>query len=257
MKDILRSLKRKLEAYLPRNMNVSSPIVQVYLGGEYETRYSLVNFPSLFSPLTASRCIYDISLYDANGFLVGKRSIPIKPFGFFEVRPAEIFGGNLPDLGMFAAKIRSTSFLDFSDRHLGRITSHIYALYINKSQSSFALVHPQTPISGKFTVKDQWKSAALFDSNKIRRLVAIQLNPTDLHVESNLFLFRDGEENKRLSEINGQIPAMGSRKVEWDVRKAGITEGQFSLGANALTTPNAKPIIFSYFEDGTFTGMHA
>jgi hypothetical protein len=257
VKNILRALKRKLESYLPRNMNVSSPIVQVYLGGEYESKYSLINFPSLFSPLTASSCIYDVALYGSDGSCIGRRSIPIKPFGSFEVRPAEIFGENLPDLGMFTAKIRSASPLDFSDKHLGKITSHIYALYMCKAQRSFALVHPQTTISGKSAGKVEWKSAVLLDSNKIRQLVAIQINPTNFYAESNLFLFRDGEENIRLSEMNAKIPPMGARKVEWDMTEDGITEGQFSIGASALTNPNAKPIIFTYFEDGTFSGMHA
>jgi len=257
VKSIFRPLKRKLEANLPRNMRVSPPIAQVYLGGEYESRYSLINFTSLFSPLTAYTCIYDIALYAADGSCVGTRSIPIKPFGSYEVRPSEIFGRNLPDVGMFTARIRSESPFEFSDKHLGKITSHIYALYSDKAQQSFALVHPQTTVSDVCADKIEWQSAVLWDSNSIRRMVAIQINPMPVPIETTLFLFRDGEAIKRLDEKRGIIPPMGARKVEWDLAAAGLTEGLFSIGAIGLPTANAKPIVLTYFADGTFSGMHS
>lgn len=257
VKNIFRPLKRKLEANLPRNIRVSPPIVQVYLGGEYESRYSLVNFPSLFSPLTAYTCIYDIALYGADGSCVGTRSIPIKPFGSYEVRPSEVFGNNLPDMGMFTARIRSESSLDFSDKHLGKITSHIYALYSDKAQKSFALVHPQTTVSSVSADKAEWMSAFLWDSGNIRKVVAIQINPTSRPIESTLFLFRDGEAANRVCEMRGIILPMGARRVEWDLTEAGLRKGLFSIGAVGLPTANAKPIVLTYFEDGTFSGMHS
>ena len=71
-----------------------------------------------------------------------------------------------------------------------------------------------------------------------------------------MFLYREGEEHKRLGEMNGEIPSMGARKIEWDIAKIGISEGKFSIGANTLLSPNAKPIILTYFDNETFSGMH-
>ncbi len=257
VKNILRQFKRKLEGSLPRNLNVSSPIVQIYLGGEYETRYSLVNFPSLLSPMTAYTCIYDIALYSKNGSCVGKRSISLEPFQSYEVRPSEIFGENLPDLGMLTAKIRSASPLVFSDKHLGKITPHIYALYSDKERRSLVLVHPQTTLVNKASKNQEWRSGVLLDSNKIKRVIAIQINPSKQSAKSTLFLYREGEERKWLGEMNGEILPMGARKIEWDIAKTGISKGNFSIGANTLLSPNAKPIILTYFDNETFTGMHA
>jgi hypothetical protein len=236
---------------------VSPPIVQVYLGNEYETRYTLVNFPSLFSPKTAYTCIYEVALYAENGSCVGKQSIEIKPFGSFELRPSEVFGEKLPKLGMFSARIRSASPLTFSDKHLGNITSHIYALYSDKAQQSLALVHPQTTITNTTASNVYWKSGFLWDSSSIKRVVAFQINPTPLPVETTLFLFSDADALKRVDERCAVIPPMGARKVEWDLSILELTGRFFSIGAVGLATPNAKPIVLTYFEDGTFSGMHS
>ncbi len=256
IKKSLRPIKRKLECYFPRNWRVSPPIVQLFLGGTFESRYSLINFPSLFSPKTAHRCVYEIALYDREGFCVQTKKIMIAPFGSFEIVPSEIFGGNLPDLGMVTARIRSSSLFFFSDKHLGKITSHIYALFLDKAAESAVLVHPQTSISGKLAEKVSFRSNVLWDSNNIKKVTAFQINPTSHPVEASLFLLRENS-NVELAKVTHVIPPMGSRAVTWDLEDLGLSKSRFTLGAFGLSTHNAKPIIFTYFEDGTFTGMHS
>ena len=257
LKNILRPLKRQLENYLPRNMNINSATAQVYLGGDFETRYTLTNFPSLFSPSTAYKCIYDIALYNELGYCIGRNSINIAPFGSAEIIPSEVFGKNLPNLGIFTAKIRSSSRFVLSDRHLGKITSQIYALYSDKKINSLALVHPQTSLVKNHSNPTQWKSDVLLDSGKIEKLIAIQINPTNKCSESTLYLCKDNGYQQKIGEVSSKISPLGVIKVEWDIKKIGIKNGYFSIAANKLTSPNAKPIILAYFKNGSFSGMHA
>jgi hypothetical protein len=118
-------------------------------------------------------------------------------------------------------------------------------------------VHPQTTISSAGADKEEWISTFLLDSGSIRKVVAIQINPTSRPIESTLFLFREGEAANRVCERRGVIPPMGARRVEWDLAEAGLQHGLFSIGAVWLPTANAKPIVLTYFEDGTFSGMHS
>jgi hypothetical protein len=193
---------------------------RAFLGGEYLSRYTLVNFPSLYAPLTAHPCIYDVTLYAADGSRIGKRELRVAPYGSLEVRPEEVFGMDLPDLGMFATRIRSAEALNFAYKYFGTVTSHF-----------FALVHPQTLIDAASGEKMAWTSS--------------------------LYLFRAGAESDRIWTLAGVIPPMGARKVSWDLPDIGLTHGLFSIGANGLPTTNAKPVLLTHFEDGLISGMHA
>jgi hypothetical protein len=256
IKNLLRPLRNKINILLPRNLSVNPAVSQVYLGGEYETRYTLMNFPSHYSPKTAYQCIYDVALYSSEGKCVGKASLSIEPFGSLEVRPITLFGSNLPEFGMFTAKIRSPSFWTFSDRHLGKITSHFYALYTHKNEKSFALVHPQTLVDAQSGEKVDWNSGYLLDTKYIKKVIAIQINPTKKIAHSVLCLTENGVNKISKSNLENKIPAMGARMAKWDLSENGILTGLFSVHANGLPTKNAKPILLTYFEDGTFTGMH-
>jgi hypothetical protein len=256
-KDALRPLKRRIDQVLPRRLRVAAPVVQAFLGGEYLTRYTLVNFPSLYSPSTAHPCIYDIALYAADGSRIGRRELRIAAYGSLEVRPEEVFGTDLPDLGMFTARIRSASALTFAYKHLGTVTSHFYALYSDRKDRSLALVHPQTLIDAASGAQMAWQSGYLLDAGNIRKLVAVQVNPTSAITTSSLHLFRAGAEAERIGTQTGTIPAMGARKVSWDLADVGLTRGLFSIAAHGLPTTNAKPVLVTHFADGSFTGMHA
>ncbi len=256
-KDVLRPLKRRIDQVLPRPLRAAAPVVQAFLGGEYRTRYTLVNFPSLYSPSTAHPCIYDIALYSADGRRIGRRELHIASYGSLEVRPEEIFGADLPELGMFTARIRSASALTFAYKHLGTVTSHFYALYSDRKDSSLALVHPQTLINAASGAQMAWESGYLLDAARIRKLVAIQVNPTSAAAASSLHLVRADADAERIDIRTGLVPSMGARKVSWDLTAIGLTRGLFFIAANGLPTTNAKPVLLTHFEDGSFTGMHA
>jgi hypothetical protein len=256
-KNVLRPLKRRLDQVLPRPLRVAAPVVQAFLGGEYLTRYTLVNFPSLYSPSTAHPCIYDIALYAADGSRIAGRELRIAAYGSLEVRPEEVFGADLPDLGMFTARIRSASALTFAYKHLGTVTSHFYALYSDRQERSLALVHPQTLVDAASGAHMAWESGYLLDAGKIRKLVAIQVNPTASAATSSLHLIRAGADAERMGMQTGTIPTMGARMVSWDLPDIGLTRGLFFIAADGLPTTNAKPVLMTHFADGSFTGMHA
>jgi hypothetical protein len=256
-KDLLRPLKQKFDQVMPRRLRAAAPVAQAFLGGEYLSRYTLVNFPSLYSPSTARACVYDVALYDAVGTRIGARSLRIEPFGSLEVKPEELFDGPLPEQGTFTARIRAAQAFDFEYKHLGEVTSHFYALYQDLRGRSLALVHPQTLVDAASGSHMNWLSGYLLDAARIRRLTAVQINPTAQATQSSLFLFRAGAEHEPLTETGGVIAAMGARVTHWELAALGLDDGLFSIGARGLPTANAKPVLLTHFADGSFSGMHA
>ncbi|MBT8551987.1 hypothetical protein G6731_08480 [Polynucleobacter paneuropaeus] len=252
-KNLLRPYKRKFKSFL-RRMKVAPPVIQLFLGGEYETRFTLVNFPSLYSPIPGSPCFYDVGFYDPDGTCLGKKSIEINSYGSYELLPSEFIGSHLPDYGIFTAKIRLKNI--FIYRHLGKIRSHIYALFSDRAQTSFALVHPQTFINQPSDKNYQWLSAISIDARKVQKIIAFQPNPTSKCFKAKYYLLWDNSEKKIFAQIDVCIPPMGTKKIDWNLSALGISDGYISVGASCLPTGNGKPILFSYFKDGSFTGMH-
>ena len=256
-KDRLRPVKQTIDRILPRRLRVAAPVAQAFLGGEYLSRYTLVNFPSLYSPATARACVYDVALYGEDGRKVAARALRIEPFGSLEVRPEELFGVDLPRLGTFTARIRAAHPFAFEYKHLGVVTSHFYALYQDRQGRSLALVHPQTLVDAPSGADMNWTSGYLLDAARIRQLTAVQINPTAHAVQSSIYLLRDGAEGVPLAESGGVIPAMGARRTHWDLGALGLNDGLFTIAARGLPTGNAKPVLLTHFADGTFGGMHA
>jgi len=253
----LRPLRDRIRQHLPGRLRAVAPVVQAYLGGEYESRYTLVNFPSLYAPRMAKPCRYEIALHAADGTRLGRRVLRIPAFGSAEIRPAELFGPDLPPLGMFSARIRPANALSLGYKHLGLVTSHFYALFSDRAHRSLALVHPQTLVNAPSGENQRWQSGFLLDAGRIRRLIAIQINPTARAVRTSLYLVRATAPDEILARRDGEIVPMGARRVEWNLPEAGLGEGMFFVAAEGLPTNNAKPILLTYFADGSFTGMHA
>jgi hypothetical protein len=113
VKDVLRPLKHSIRHHLPGRLRAAAPVVQAYLGGEFETRYTLVNFPSLYSPRTAHPCVYDLALHDAAGRRVRKESRRIASFGS-EVRPSE------NPVKSYEAIDEGTAGVNYSRNYFGR-----------------------------------------------------------------------------------------------------------------------------------------
>jgi hypothetical protein len=100
-------------------------------------------------------------------------------------------------------------------------------------------------------------TSLIYDAGKIRKLVAIQVNPTATPTTSSLHLIRAGVDAERIGVQTGTIPAMGARMVSWNLPDIGLTRGLFFIAAHGLPTTNAKPVLMTHFADGSFTGMHA
>ena len=254
LKNKFRPYKRKLQAIF-RRMSVAPAVIQVYVGGDYETRYTLVNFPSLYSPLKSCACFYDVELYGDDGECFGKGSLELKPYGSVEVIPSMLFKRKLPDYGFFSAKIRPQK--KFVYRHLGQIRSHIYALISDPLQTSFVLIHPQTFIGQETTENYQWLSAVNIDARHVRKIIVFQPNPTSKLFKSKYYLFSYiNNKKQKIADFDILIPPMGTIKIEWDLNILDVYDGFVSVAASALPTSNGKPILFNYFKDGSFTGMH-
>jgi hypothetical protein len=193
-------------------------------------------------------------MFSESGKLVEKKSLSLDPYCSFEVNPPVFFKNKMPQTGLFMARMRPRNFFQYSDRHLGLVTAHFYSFYQDKKTGSMALIHPQTHLQAKVENK-QWKSRVMIDRSKIKKVLILQINPTE-NLFENVIIF-NSTNDEVLHQISFQIKPMGCNKQEIDIQSFKTISPYIYIGANRLSTDNAKPIIFLYDETDQFFGLHA
>ena len=255
LENIRQNVKQGIKDLLPRGMRVSKPIVQMYLNSNgISSRYHLTNIPSLYSPKTAYPVFYDCSLYSDSGNLLDKKTIQLEPYCSFEVNPPEFFDSIMPPTGLFVARMRPSYFFQYADRHLGVLTAHFYAFYQDIHTGSMALVHPQTHLQAPGGNRE-WKSRVMIDRSKIQKVLILQINPTETAFDNEIRFYSSTDE--LLHQTSFHLEPMGCEKQEIDINLIKTSSPFLYIGANRLSTNNAKPIIFLYDKDHQFFGLHA
>ncbi len=234
------------------------PIVQIYIGGSegLSSRYSLTNVPSFYSPSHVYPVIYECSIYDQSGVLLETKAVRLSPYGSYDLVPKTFFNVDLPEFGLFVAKMRPESFFTYSDRHLGEITAHFYALYLDEVTGSLALIHPQATLnSAKWSNERKWKSGLLIDLDKLSKILIMQINPTKEYFLNRVGIY--SEDGVELGGTDFQIPPMGCQAQEVFSKDLDSTNKFIYIGAQKLSSENTKPIIFLYDKECNFSGLHA
>ena len=256
--DPLKVLKSAIKNLLPRGVRMRPPIAQLYIGGNkgLSSRYSLTNIPSLYSPVKAYPVIYDCRIYDQSGKLIESRSVKLAPYGSYDLVPAKFFNSVLPEFGLFVAKMRPESFFTYSDKHLGEITAHFYALYSDEKTGSLALIHPQSTLyPAKWSAGRDWRSGFLIDSGALSKILIIQINPTKEYFSNRVEIYN--EDGVNLGGVNFNIPPMGCEAKEVWAKDLSHDRKMIHIRSKKLSAENTKPIIFIYDYNHNFLGLHA
>lgn len=244
-------LARKIS---PRSLNVDMPVCQLFLGGYGKrTVYTFVNFPSLYCPRTAASCHYALTLYDQDGVEVARGRVTVPPFGTAAVRLEDVLRRPLPELGLLAAQIRPSAPFSYADHHLGTITAHFYAMYHDEEMRSLSVIHPQTTLWGASPPRMPWRSNLLIRPETIEAVEIFQINPATTSAQTTLSV--SSPDGKPIVSSTSRIPARGVRRIYWPAVE--FRERPFVvLTADAVTAPNAKPLLFQHYQTG-FCAAHS
>lgn len=249
----LRYASRVAKRIAPRGLNVSAPICQIFLGGNgKKSVYTFMNFPSLYRPTGAYSCCYDLTLHDAAGETVGDAKVSVPPYASIEVRLEEVMDGLLPELGVLSAQIRPQAFFSYADRHLGTITAHFFAMYHDEGMRSVCVIHPQTELWRHTPPRPSWRSNLLIRPDGIDSLEIFQMNPASTRCSSTLSVC--DPQGAPIVSATAEIEPFGARRLEWKASQFG-GRPFVALTADALTAPNAKPLIFQHHASG-FSAAH-
>jgi hypothetical protein len=231
--------KKILQNVLPRAFNISEPVVQIFVNNdEVRTTYSFTNFPSLYSPKTAAEYFYQIKLYSPNGKLFAQTKIKVPPFGSTYFVPEQYFGKELPEFGMITAEIKPKNIFYNSDKHLGKITSHFYAMFMDKGMNSVGVIHPQVRIKRKARNQKSWVSNQVIETKGLVKIVNYQLNPTGVSLNSNISLVELG--GKVIETQKNKLTPYSSSKNVWN-NFANCQKVTFRI--DKISAANAKPLI--------------
>jgi len=215
---------------------------------EINTHYTIMNFSSFLSPKTAYRVKYVIKIFAGKQKEFLKRTYILEPFQSKNISFEN--EKNLPREGIVTIEMEPVSILSPSDYHLKRLIPHFYTKFISKDNKSIGLVHTQT----RFNVRSHshnWKSSLAIDSTMVKKVIAYQINPKYDDFKNNLTLYTS--ENIIVESKQFLFKQLSASKQE------------FILDSNKLlhfridktSTPNAKPLLFLYFQDNTFSVVHS
>lgn len=246
-------MKRSAMKQLPSSLRTSKPVVQVFINEALrKSSYTFINFPSLLSPMTAAKCHYKLVIYNELGKRVQRFTIPLDKFGSKAVRIDQLTSHPLPELGMISAQYCPDSRLNFSDRHLERLKPHFFSLYHDDDMGSCGLIHPQTLINQKPRPEFHWQSNHLIDTSPLRSVEVYQINPSQESVTSEVSL--NSIDADVLVSKTDVLKPHGSRRLKWEIDSS--FPEFICIAMKGVPAPNAKPLIFVNFKDGTYGAAH-
>ena len=245
---------RRALAISPGPIEVGDAICQAFIRTDgKKTTYTLVNFPSLLSPSDVRDCRYELNLYDQNGLHVGSQRVNIPARGTAEVQLETLFKEPLPEMGLLTVQICAGSWLSYSGRHLGPIRAHFYAMYHDAEMRSMAVVHPQSSISTVKAAPIPWRSSMVICPANLEAIELFQINPTSL--TSNAEISIRTLDGLQIKSSSATMPPMGIRRVFWKANEF-AAHVHMIVASEALTAPNAKPLLFQHFKTG-FSASHS
>jgi hypothetical protein len=259
VKGLVRFGLSRMNRFVPRSWDVSQPIVQLFVHEPplLRTRYTFVNFPSLYSPATSEHVRYELTLRDTDGRVARRGSLDVSAFGSVDCDPETVFGADLPSLGSISAQIRSGRRLAYSDKHLGKLTAHFYALYHDADMRALSVIHPQTAMWKRSTHvdNDKWASNMLIPPSKLSCIRLLQVNPTR-DVRHTEIVLRSLDGGNVVASSAARMAPMSTRSIQWETETLPSQEMVY-IASDSLTAPNAKPLVFLFFRNGAFSAAHS
>jgi hypothetical protein len=253
LRGVLGSAWRRVRTISPGHVEVGSPICQLFIGGHgKQSVYTLINFPSLFAPASASACSYLLTLYDQDGAKVASRRVSVPAMGTIEIRPEDVFEMPLPEMGLLSAQISAGSRTSYANRHLGPIRAHFYAMYHDENMRSMAIVHPQSIMWKQRPITESWRSSLVICPDKLNALEVFQINPTPSEADTEISIC--GLDGARLASSSARMAPRATRRMYWKTSDFG--DAHIAITSEALTAPNAKPLLFQHYNGG-FSASHS
>ena len=248
-------VNERIRSKLPRIFNLSPAIVQVYRGGDWETSFSIVNFPSFFAPTSSGVYNYRVSVRDENGTVCGTKNFSIKEKGSAEFDPSR-WSSKQIGIGTIKVEIQPSGLFFARDRHLGVIRPQIYAHYQHAKSRSVGIVHPQTAELTKSAPRPAWASNQLISMENVTTIEVAQINPNPLQYDATLKLI-DFETQQILLERVVQIPPRGALLSSLEMSKVSYKGKTAFLTIDRLPGANAKPLLFIERNGASYFVMHS
>ncbi len=253
-----KKLREIFHNYLGVNKN--NQIVQFFINdGKIKTEFAITNFLSFYAPDNCEEeTNFKISLQDQEGRVVSSKIIALPKFGSKVIKPESFFNCELPALGMFVVEVLSPINLTNKNKDLGTLNSHFYAFYLGDN-GSMALIHPQHFLTKHRYNKVKpyyWISQYVMKTKNISRIEVYQLSVLEVWDLNSGTELLNAKNNQILEENNYMMKAKNIRKTIYDIKNIRDEVSHIKIGVKALCGDNAKPLIFIYADDGSFTATH-
>jgi len=233
-----------------RGSTWASPTAQMFINTDkVSTRICITNF-SIFDPDNYTRCEYIINIFNSNGRLVVTKKYDLKKHASLFVEIKDFLDPSIKN-GMFTALIKSQN--KKNKNQINRFKSHTYAIFHTpKTFKSIGIVHPQTaPMKSFKGDTGKWTSNQIVETDNIKKIGLLFFNPNTKKITLDLELLTKNMKSVLVKKMN-----FNKNATKYFETSEVCKYKSFRIQTSRLTTPNAKPLLILYFNDGTFSISH-
>jgi len=260
--DKLLNLRSQTQLLFPSvlGMPIRGPLVQFYRNDEkFETRLSLVNYMSYFSPDEAITQNYSLTTYDPSGRRLGRKTLPLLPGQTRQENLATLMEGLVAEYGIFSVNTTYSPRYSGRIRFLGETSPQFMTLFIPKDgKSGPQMVHSHKrfeawPVPPGASSRP---SSCVEDLRELCRIDIFVLNSGPASVSGRI-LFNSLETKDTLLTLTFDVPGHGVRRLILDEKEL----GRFSAPASMRIEHNRmiqhrKPILFRTSRTGFVSCNH-
>lgn len=259
------AVRRLARRFGPLEFFHESPIGQIFIADEeIDTFLCFNDFYSLLTPEVECPIQCRVDLHDGRGRPVVRKEFVLPPHGSRALSVSEVLAerGVRCPLGLAAAHL---SPLDprSAERELykkmGRIASHFFTYYLNRSTEAMAIIHPQSPIHS--TQQDPpepggWRSGQLIVADGLEGISLYQANHSDRSAQVTYHLC-EHPGDRVLATRTIQVPGLSANVAHFWTRDVAPLPHVVAVRVERFPCANGKPLLMRRYADGRFSMSHS
>lgn len=253
---IFNTLKTFRDHIMP--LNVAYPVIQVYVNdGHTSSIIGYNNFYSCLLPDVVTNANMSLKFYNEDGEIILIHNEKIKHFESKNVKVEELFKKHkiTSKIGLVGLQIVPEKIRNIKYKPLGVSSSHFFVFY-NDTNGSIAQVHPSSIADPSNKSSGEFLSNQSIAIQGLKYIELIQTNPSLVN-QTLTFHLLDFESREVVAEIKESIPAMGVRKIKFDIEQLNIKSLHVLLHIDLLPSSNSKPLLKRIYQTGTYSMSHS
>jgi hypothetical protein len=251
----LQDLKQRL----PLRLMQAPPVVQMYLNDSHTQSFvGLHNFYSCLLPEVDTAAQVELRFYSPAGKPIARTALELRHFAARAVDVKALLDRNNIDSphGVVTAQITPRAPRRRVYRELGEVSAQFFVFFRDRDAGAVEQTHPLSTTDPRSQPSPPFCSSQILSTDKLRRLIAFQYNPTPRpHTLEHSLV--DAQTGEPVARQTLQLSGLGSARSVFELSELGRLPSQLLFCVDALPSANSKPMLRRVFDGGLHSMSHA